>query len=125
MPTITIPARDLHEGDEVILAGIPGYRVSAYIVAAAALYLERDGHAGVATIYDLHPDATVTVDRPDPDAEVVEAMAISLASSFGSVYTDETASRWLTNARAALAAYRKHTESTMQAALDDHRKHQA
>jgi len=56
----------------------------------------------------LRRDTLITVTRPDPDDELVEAMARAVREAWGAAWPEDEGGRerWLTAARAALAALR-------------------
>lgn len=109
MTRLTIPSCEVREGDR--LTGVGGVSVDgAYPYSNPA----RPGHTILylgAAVDDLlgsialPDDALVEVDRPDPDAELVERIAQALAEADGSDYAMAPAA-WSTLARAALAVVR-------------------
>lgn len=108
MTTITIPARDLQRDDRFDFCGRPS--VVDFISDAPAstgIYFSTEGGDG--TVW-VTPDTLVTVDRPDPDADLIERIARALTGADGTAatdyLTDSQRKYWSKLARAALAVVR-------------------
>lgn len=115
MTRLTIPACEVREGDR--LTGVGGVGVNgAYPYSNP----ERPGHTILylgASVDDLlgsialPDDALVEVERPDPDAELIERMAQAIhaadhTNGAWDEYTDDEREDYLALARAALAVVR-------------------
>lgn len=110
MSTLTVAAKDLAKGDLVTLSGEPFGVILATTFAhepgMVTVYLCNQNGKQVGAL-GIGEDRLLSVDRPDPDAELIEVMARAIKAD------DNDRGRWVadeyytSNARAALAAARK------------------
>ena len=116
MSTITIPAREVKAGDVIDFGGMPATIVEADVNSSgwAVLGIKMpDDQASGGWWHRFASDASLTVTRPDPDAELVEVMAKADCGVWNSGdeswngRTEESHETYRAGIRAALAAARE------------------
>lgn len=110
--TLTVRADEVQVGDRIDWLGT----VSKRFVMGGLWCINTGPGISDPRTY-LRPDTLITVTRPDPDAELVEAMARASREAWGAAYSEGGRERWLTAARAALAAYREYQAAQPEPAL--------
>ena len=113
MPTIQVLPAEVRKGDRITITGtveITGGSGIRHQDGSLTVYYQPDGVQCVSLYY--HPaDQPLTVDRPDPDDDLIEAMARAIVDS-DVLDWDELPERdmlgYRANARAALAALREY-----------------
>lgn len=117
MPTITIPASEVREGDAISIGGnLRTVRVCRHTVEDTAedelivVYVDVPFRTTLSAIY-FPASQNLIVFRDDDDAELVEAMAKAICESDGNAWPSRAEEGYRNNARAALAAYREHTQA--------------
>lgn len=104
---LTIPARDVRNGDRFMFADTPAvapmdaFDVPANAPRSCGLYLDLPHGSGT---FWVEPDAPVTVERDAPDAALIERMAEALETA--DQLSDDGKAPYATLARTALAVVR-------------------
>lgn len=115
MSTIRIPASELHEDDEIEIAG-NDFPITSPWLGPMGRIIAYQMHGGEQVgAVEFPPDMLLTVTRPDPDAELIEVMARAMGDRIESNWRSERfnehsprAQRLMRDdARAALAAARE------------------
>lgn len=111
MTTLTIPAREILPGDVLTIAGLP-FTVAHSVTLGREHMVTVKGSSGRNADIYLAPELPVTVDRVDPDAELVEKVAeVIFAADCTNIewgdYPDEERDTYRDMARAALAVIRE------------------
>ena len=102
MTTIQVLPHEVRQGDRITINAKVEFTGQPFDLNGRRLIsLYYDDASGMQSHY-VDPDQPLTVDRPDPDADLIEAMAVAM------VREDASGADWPDLSRAALAALREY-----------------